>query len=363
MLNFTVGPVMSSETVCAIGAEQVPYFRTPEFSEVMLENEQLVRKFAKAGDDARVVFITGSGTASMEAAVINVFTENDKVLVIDGGSFGHRFMEMLEIHRIPYEAIIPEFGHGVTEEQLSAYDGKGYTGFLVNLDETSVGVLYDIKLISDFCRRNNLFLVVDSISSFLCDPFDMKELGVQVMITGSQKALACPPGISLIVLSREAVDRVYNNDPGIMYLDLKLALKDGERGQTPFTPAVGTLRQINQRLKEIEAEGGVDAEVKRIGGLARYFREKINEYGLPFELVSEPDSLPNAVTPLTPVNGMSAYDIFTILKDEYHIWICPNGGALKDKVFRVGHIGALREKDYDTLINALLDMKDRGILK
>ena len=79
MLNFTVGPVMSDESVRAIGAEQVPYFRTPEFSEIMLENEALIKKFAKAADDARVVFITGSGTASMEAAVINVFDENDLV--------------------------------------------------------------------------------------------------------------------------------------------------------------------------------------------------------------------------------------------------------------------------------------------
>lgn len=360
MLNFTVGPVMSSETVLAIGTEQVPYFRTPEFSAIMLENEKLVKKFAKADENARVCFMTGSGTASMEAAVINIFTEKDKVLVIDGGSFGHRFVEMLEIHEIPHEIIKPEFGHGVTKEQLSVYDGKGFTGFLVNLDETSVGVLYDIRLISDFCRRNHIFLVVDSISSFLCDPFNMKELDVQVMITGSQKALACPPGVSIIVLSPAAVERVYGNKPKCMYLDLKLALKNGERGQTPFTCAVGTLRQINQRLKEIDAAGGVEAEVSRIGSLADYFRNKIKEYDLPFTIVSS--ALPNAVTPLSPANGKSAYDIFTILKNEYQIWICPNGGELKDKVFRVGHIGALDTNDFDTLISALLDMRERKLI-
>lgn len=360
MLNFTIGPVMSSETVRAIGAEQVPYFRTAEFSELMLENEMLVKRFAKAGANARVCFMTGSGTASMEAAVINVFTEKDRVLVIDGGSFGHRFVELLEIHEIPHTVIKPEFGYGVTAEQLSEYDGKGYTGFLVNLDETSIGVLYDIKLIGDFCKRNDIFLVVDSISSFLCDSFNMSELGVQVMITGSQKALACPPGISIIVLSEKAVERVYGNKPKTMYLDLKLALKNGERGQTPFTPAVGILRQINRRLEEIEFAGGVDAEVARIGGLAEYFREQIKKHDLPFKIVSH--SLPNAVTPLSPTNGTSANDIFLTLKDEYNIWICPNGGELKDTVFRVGHIGALENKDYDTLINAMLDMQNRGLL-
>ena len=360
MLNFSVGPVMSSGNVLTIGAEQVPYFRTSEFSELMFENERLVNQFAKACNGSRTVFITGSGTAAMEAAVMNLFTENDRVLVIDGGSFGHRFVEMLKIHAIPYEIIRPEFGYGVTGEQLSAYDDKGFTGFLVNLDETSVGVLYDIRLISDFCKRNKIFLVVDSISSFLCDPFNMDELGVKAMITGSQKALACPPGISLIVLCPEAVERVYSNQPRTMYLDLKLALKNGERGQTPFTPAVGILRQIHQRLLEIEAMGGVDAEIKRVGFLARYFRKRINETDLPLEIVSH--SLPNAVTPLSPLHAVSAYDIFIRLKDEYNIWVCPNGGELKEKIFRVGHIGALSESDFDCLITALEDMKARGII-
>ena len=353
MLNFTVGPVMSSDAVRAIGSEQVPYFRTAEFSAIMLENEHLMKQFAGADEEARAIFMTGSGTLSMEAAVINLFSENDSILVVDGGSFGHRFVEILEIHGIPHTIIKPEFGCGITKEQLSEYDGKGYTGFLVNLDETSVGVLYDIQLISDFCKRNDVFLVVDSISSFLCDPFDMKALNVQAMITGSQKALACPPGISIIVLSAEAVERVYQNNPKTMYMDLKSALRNQERGQTPFTCAVGILRQINVRLKEIEQNGGVESEIRRIGSLAHYFRERITD--LPYEIVSK--ALPNAVTPLTPTNGKSAYDVFLKLKDEYGIWICPNGGELKDKIFRVGHIGALTEADYDMLISALKDLE------
>ncbi len=357
MLNFTVGPVMSSDVVRAIGAEQVPYFRTPDFSAMMLENENLIKEFAKAGPNSRVAFITGSGTASMEAAVMNVFSANDKVLVVNGGSFGHRFVQLCQIHDIPYTEINPDFGHDISPEILEPFEGQGYTGFLVNLDETSTGVLYNIKLISDFCKRNKIFLVVDSISSFLCDAFDMESLDVQVMITGSQKALACPPGISIIVLSEKAVERVYSNDVKSMYFDLKDALKNGERGQTPFTPAVGTLRQINARLLEIKKNGGVESEVRRIGHIAKDFRCRISD--LPFEIISE--SLPNAVTPLHPLTA-SAYDIFTILKDEYNIWICPNGGDLKDKVFRVGHIGALTESDNIKLINAFKDLQKRGVI-
>mgnify|MGYP002638606713 FL=1 len=357
MLNFTVGPVMSGETVRGIGAEQVPYFRTPEFSEIMLENERLVKLFIKAEKDARVVFITGSGTSSMEATVMDVLSPDDKVLVIDGGSFGHRFVQMLELHHIPHSIIKMEFGHNIKKEQLIEFEGKGYTAFLVNIDETSTGVLYDKKLISDFCRRNNMLFVVDAISSFLADDFDMADLGVDVVIAGSQKALACPPGISLIVLSKRAQECVEEHPMKCMYLSLKEALKNGERGQTPWTPAVGILRQINARLREIESAGGVENETSKVATIATDFRKRIKD--MPFEIVSE--SLSNCVTPLHPTTT-SAYDIFTILKNEYNIWVCPNGGELQDKVFRVGHIGALTIEDNIKLVDALKDMQKRGMI-
>lgn len=274
MINFTVGPVQSSDAVRAIGAEQVPYFRTSEFSDVMFENERLIKKFANASDDSKVVFLTSSGSGAMETAIMNTLTPNDKALVVNGGSFGHRFVELLELHRVPYTEIKLEHGKALKAEHLAPYEGQGYTAFLVNKHETSTGVHYDMNLISNFCKRNQLFLIVDCISTFLADPFDMKELGADIMITGSQKALACPPGISVMVLSSKAINRVNNTKCVCQYFDLKIALKNMERGQTPWTPAVGILRQINARLKEIDANGGVEGEIARIGALATYFREK-----------------------------------------------------------------------------------------
>ena len=231
------------------------------------------------------------------------------------------------------------------KEMLDQYEGKGYTAFVVNLHETSTGVHYDIDMISDFCKRNGMFLLVDSISSFLADEFNMEKLGVDVMLTGSQKALACPPGVSVIVLSPKAIARIENNNPKCMYFDLKDALKNG------------ILRQINARLKEIDAEGGVSEENKKIAELAADFREKIK--GLPFEIVSE--AMSNAVTPLHPTTA-NAYDIFLTLKDEYGIWVCPNGGDMKDTIFRVGHIGALTKEDNTTLVNAFRDLQKRKII-
>ena len=156
MLNFTVGPVQMDEEIKRIGAEDIPYFRTFEFSEVMFDNERILLKLFKAPKGSRVVFLTGSGTAGMEASVMNVLDKNDKAIVINGGSFGKRFADICEIHDIDFSEIVLRHGQALTKEHLSLYENAGYTALLVNVHETSTGVLYDMPMISEFCKRNNL---------------------------------------------------------------------------------------------------------------------------------------------------------------------------------------------------------------
>jgi aspartate aminotransferase-like enzyme len=348
MLNFTVGPVQTDEDILRIGAEQVPYFRTEEFSQIMKENEERMLRFSGAPKLSRAVFMTCSSTGSMEAAVMNCFNEKDRVLVINGGSFGARFVQLCRIHHVPYVEIRLQPGETLTEERLYQENASNLTGLLVNMDETSTGVLYDTEMIGRYCRENHLFYVVDCVSSFLADPFSMESCGADVMITGSQKVLACPPGVSVIVLSPRAIERVERRSVESMYFGLSDALKNGERGQTPFTPAVGILLQIHQRLLDIEAEGGAEAEIQRVAEQARDFRKGISD--LPLVMTAQAPA--NAVTSLHPLKA-DAYEIFLTLKNQYGIWVCPNGGDLKHSVFRVGHIGALRKEDNRTLIRAL----------
>lgn len=358
MLNFAVGPVQAMPEILQIGGEQVPYFRTEEFSALMLDNEECMKKLTAASEGSRAVFLTASGTAGMEAAVINLFSEKDRLLVVNGGSFGQRFVDICGYHNIPCDAVCLEPGKTLRKEDLAPYDGKGYTGFLVNLHETSTGTLYPAELISAFCRRNGLLLVVDAISAFLADPLNMDAMGADVVITSSQKALACSPGISALVLSPRALDRGASHRSACMYLNLQNALRDGERGQTPYTPAVGILRQLNARFHQIAAQGGVDAEIARIKAQAEDFRRKIKD--LPFRQFSEVPS--NALTALCP-KQCSAKEIFKVLKEQYNIWICPNSGVLAERLFRVGHIGALTAEDNSTLVTTFIDMKKRGILR
>ena len=348
MLNFTVGPVQEFDYVLEIGACRTPYFRNATFSKIMLENECMIKKLAFAPEDAKTVFLTASGTGGMEATILNCLTPKDKALIINGGSFGERFEKLCQIHEIPYEEVDVPFEDTLTEEMLVPYEGKGFTALLINMHETSIGKLYDMKMVSNFCKKNHLFLIVDAISAFMADPIYVEDWKIDALIVSSQKALALPPGISVLILSREAQNRINKNaDVKSMYFNLKDALANAERGQTPYTPAVGILMQMHERLRRL-CEIGPENEWKRVEQLANYFRKEIKN--LPLKIAS--NSLSNAVTPLW-VDCMSAYELFETLEEKYQIWICPSGGKYKDRLFRIGHLGQLEKRDYDQLISAL----------
>ena len=355
MLNFTVGPVMSTQETLDIASRQTPYFRTAEFSDIMLQNEQLMLHFLNAPIGSRCVFLTTSGTGAMESCVMNILdSKKDKAIVINGGSFGQRFLDLCNLHHIETVEISCGFGEPVTLQQLENTDISGCTALLLNMDETSSGVLSDVSMLSKFCKKNNLIFIIDAISSFLSDDIDMGNLGAAAVITGSQKALAVQPGVSIIALNPTAIKRIKENDEQCLYLSLKEALINMERGQTPFTPAVSILLQINARLRQIADDGGVIEEKKKIVAGTDYFRQQVSEFPFRF-VVKESNARSNAVTALysDPYDAMS---IFQLLKDKHGIWICPNGGRYKNTVFRVGHIGNITLKDYDTLIFAIKEV-------
>lgn len=357
MLNFTVGPVMSNQSVLDIGSKSAPYFRTSEFSDIMIENEQIMLQLLSAPSASRCVFLTASGTGAMESVVMNVLNAQDKVLVINGGSFGKRFADLCRLHQREMTEVKLTFGSSLHRENLNEYANQGYTVLLINMHETSSGVLYDMPMVAEFCRNQGILLVIDAISAFLADELDMSALGAAVVITGSQKALAVQPGISVVAMAPSALQRVETNPEACMYLSLKDALKNAERGQTPFTPAVTVLLQIHCRLREIEAAGGAKVEQRKIQETARQFRDGIK--GLPLEIISE--SCSNAVTALHPLSN-KATEIVQTLKEAYGIWTCPNGGSIADQVFRVGHIGSITRDENQTLLDALWDMHRKELL-
>ncbi len=346
---FTVGPAQMYPHTLEVRSHVVPYFRTPEFSAMMQENREMLLELTDADDDAEVIFLTASGSGAMEAAVMNCFDETDRLLIVSGGTFGERFEKICEIHHIPFEALRLGPNEALTESHLNSYNAGDYTGLLVNLHETYTGQLYDIEMIHNFCNRNNLYLIVDAISTFLCDEYHMRRYGIDATIISSQKGLCLAPGLSMIILSRRIItDKIEEKSVNSLYFDFQDYIQNIKRGQTPFTPCVGVLFELHDMLSRIIKAGGADSRVGEVRARCEYFRSKIEE--LPVHLPPFPMS--NAISPIRFEKDI-AMDFFTYLKDEKNMMVNPVGGDLGKCSIRVAHIGDLQFADYDILIEEM----------
>lgn len=347
MKLFTVGPVEMSQEIMEIGGKPIPYFRTSEFSAIMFHIQEMFLKLLDAPLHSKLITLTASGTGGMEAVVSNLFDQKDRLLVINGGGFGKRFVQLCTYFDIPYDELTVAFDDDLTVDMLEPYNDKGYTGMLVNIDETSIGKLYDYKMLGDFCKRNGMYFIVDAISSFLADELSMLQGNIDAVILSSQKALALPPGLSYISLSGRIIkERIGKIKKKSMYFDFEDYLKNMERGQTPFTPAVGIILQTEYRLNEILNEG-LDSVISHHRELAFYFRELCQKN----KIHVVPFNKSNAVTAIDL--GKRAKFVFVTLKEEYGKMLTPNGGEFQDRILRVGHIGDLHKEDYDGVIEAI----------
>ncbi|MGD1062055.1 MAG: aminotransferase class V-fold PLP-dependent enzyme [Terracidiphilus sp.] len=348
---FTVGPVEMHPETLRIGGEQPPYFRTEEFSQMVLNCELMMCELAGAPAGSRMILLTCSGSGGMEAAVINATGPEDRVLIIVGGGFGERFCDICEANGIPYDALRLEAGRSLTPQQIDTLQLGRYRALLVNAHETSTGVLYDIERLGKACTMAGTYFIVDAISAFLCDPIDMTAMGIDTLLTSSQKGLALAPGLSILLLGPRSIERAARRKVNSYYFGLARYLADGARGQTPFTPAVTVILQLSERLRSIRQKGAA-AMTLRCSQLAQYFRAAISE--LPLRMF--PDSPSNALTALSPVNHLSAFAIYCELKNRFGFVVAPSGGELRDTLFRVGHMGNISQSDLDALACALKEI-------
>ena len=347
---FTIGPVEMFEETLKIGGKQVPYFRNDEFSQVVFSASAGLKRLLY-NENGEIILLTCSGTGAMEATIMNCFTKEDKLIVINGGSFGNRFAEICKVHEIPYEEVKVEQGETLTKEMIDEVIATDkFTGLLVNLDETSIGQLYDIEMISEVCRENDLVLVVDAISAFLADEVNMDKYGIDAVILSSQKALSLAPGLSIVALSEKMLKRVECIDSKSIYFDFKDYLKNGERGQTPFTPCVRVIIELDEIVKRFE-EKGIENIIKETNELALYFRKRIKEIGLDYP--SYP--LSNAVTPVI-FKDNNADKVYRELIDKYGFTVNPSGGDNATKMFRVAHVGKHSIEDTEELVWAIEDI-------
>jgi len=344
---FTPGPVKMSDEILEVGAKQTPYFRNCEFSDVTYACEKGLIEMVNAAEGSKVIFLTASGTAGMESVVMNLLTKEDNALVVHGGGFGGRFVDICKVHEVPHKDFKVSNTNLWDIEALAP--NETFTSLIVNAHETSVGHLYDLDAMGAYAKKNNQLFIVDAISMLVTDPIDMQSQNIDVVIASSQKGLALPPGLTMVILAPRALEKV--QELKSLYFNFKDYLRNGERGQTPYTPAVTIMLQLEARLAQIARRGGVGQSIKSAKAIAEYFRESIK--ALPLKAYTE--FMPNAMTTLTPTDGKSAMDIVNDLEVKYKVMVCPNGGAERDIIFRVSHMGDMTRAYTDVLINALYD--------
>lgn len=348
--QFIVGPVELYKNTRNVYQKDFTYFRTTEYGDMVKETLDKLNRIIGNSVENSLIYLTASGTAAMEAVIENCCVETDKALVINGGTFGKRFCELLEYHNVNFSQIKLNWNEKLTEQHLAEYDSKGYTMLFVNLHETSTGQLYDIKMLSDFCKRNNIQLIVDAISVILCDEYNMEQYGVDVTIASSQKGLCLSPGLSFISFSRRMLDKINKGKKtSSKYFDFKDYFKNITRGQTPYTPAVFIMYELADMLELIEREGGVNARLNSIKEKCKHFRAGVEKIGLKI-----PDTYPlsNMLTPLM-FEDVKASKVLQILRERYRLYVNPCGGDLADKLCRVSHIGNTTIPDFDNLLEKL----------
>lgn len=341
---FTPGPVMMSAETLAIGAWQTPYFRNQSFSDILHSCEQALLALVNADEGSRVVFLTASGTAAMEATIMNLLSKDTPSVVINGGSFGQRFVDMCCRHAIPVtDAVVDrdDLTDGLCLASLPTADA-----LLINAHETSVGHLYSIQSSGQYCIQRNMLHIVDAISAFVTDEVDMQKQYIDALILSSHKGLALPPGLAMVVLGPRAIERIQPTSN--LYFDFQHYLKDGERGQTPFTPAVTIVLQLHARLQQLHQQGLLSAQ-HQAKELASYFRQQLPALGLSCYA----QAMPNAMTAVQVSGTMRASDLVARLEHEFDCVVAPNGGNLKDSIFRVAHMGNMQLSDLTVLVDAL----------
>ena len=332
---LTPGPTMVPERVLEALGKSTLYHRSPEFKEIFLEaKERLKRLFRTQGE---VLILTSSGTGAMEAAVSNLFNPGDSAVVVVGGKFGERWKELCETFGVKPIVIEVEWGKSVSiediEEALKA--NPDVKGILVQICETSTGTIHDVKGIGELLKSYpDVLLIADGITAYGVYDIPTDEWGIDVGITGSQKALMTPPGLAVISLNEKAQQRLSEVESRSYYFNLKKELKNQQKGQTAYTTGVNLVVALNEALKMIEEEG-LENVAKRHQRLAEATRAGVRALGL--ELLSENPA--NGVTAVLSPQTINGQDVVKIAREKYGITIAGGQEHLKGKIFRLSHMG------------------------
>ena len=342
------GPTPVPNEVALAMSETMIHHRTPQFNRVFEEARQgLKTLFGTKGD---VLILASSGTGAMEAAVANLFSPGDKVLVINGGKFGERWLNIASAFGLNPIEIKVEWGQAVkvedVEKQLRLH--PDIQSVMVQASETSTTVLHPVKEIAKLTENGPLFLV-DGVTAVGVLPVPLDEWGIDALVTGSQKALMLPPGLGFIALSDRAWQKTKKAKLPRFYFDLNLERKNQAKGSGAFTPAVSLIFGLRASLAMMAREG-FDRVYARHARMARATRAAAMAMGL--KLLAPENPSPAATGIFLPP-GLDAERVLDYLRDQMGVVLAEGQDQLKGKAIRIAHVGYMGAFDVITAIAAL----------
>ena len=346
------GPTPVPETVLkAMGRHPIGH-RSGEFQTIVRRTTEQLKWLHQTSSD--VLVITGSGTAAMEAGIINTLSRGDKVLCGDNGKFGERWVKVARAYGLEVDVVTAEWGHPLDTEafrtSLEADTEKQIKAVILTHSETSTGVINDLETIARHVKAHGTALTIaDCVTSLGACNVPMDEWGLDVVASGSQKGYMLPPGLSFVAMSDRAWAAYATSDLPKFYLDLGPYRKTAAKDSNPFTPAVNLYFGLEAALDMMQKEGleSIFARHARHRAAAQAGMEAI---GLPL-LAAKGHGSP-AITAVAP-EGLDAELLRKTVKEKFDILLAGGQDHLKGKVFRIGHLGYVCDRDVLTAVSAI----------
>ena len=344
------GPTPCPPQALEAMGRQMMNHRGGEFGEILrATTEKLKQAFQTKGD---VFLLTASGTGGMEAAIVNTLSPGDRVLSISNGFFAERFGDIAEQYGAEVTRLTFEWGKAVTPDAVDKAlraDGN-IKAVLATHNETSTGMTNNLNEISAVVKKFDKLLLVDAISSLGCINLPTDDWHCDVVVTASQKGWMVPPGLAMVSISEKAWQAHAQAKMPRYYWDFSKAKDYLQKGQTPWTPAISIFYALNTTLDLMLSEG-LDNIFARHARVAQMARNEAKSWGL--SLFPEANYASNTVTAINASDSINVPKLIQILRDEHEVVIAGGQGKLSGKIFRIGHLGMVNEKDMKIVLEAL----------
>ena len=349
---FTPGPTPIPPDALLAMAQPIDYHRSEDAVALIKDVLEKLKHVFQTEND--VLFLTSSGTGAMDGAVANLLCRGDKVLVIQSGKFGERWVEICEAYGIEVIRIDVACGSSVAPEAVEAQltANPDVKAVFATLCETSTGALHDIKALAGLTRFSPTLLVVDAVSALGADDLQMDNWGVDVVVSCSQKGLMTPPGLAFAALNKRAWEAVERSDLPKYYFDFRKAHQRGLEGSVPYTPAITLLTALQCALNHICTEG-IRNTIARHNRLAIATRSAIKAIGLPLFATSPANTLTSIRLP-EKIDGKA---FVKMMREKHGITYAGGQGGLSGKIVRIAHLGWMNENDVIVAISAF----ERGL--